>query len=117
MQSSTSCTICRCNRWRGHRHYSLAGRAREPNNSLRRDTSRNAGAGVAFIAEVAISFALTTVLFTSITTHFRYTPYFVGALYAIYHARDTALRNEHESRADLWLGVCVATACPLGFRR
>src|SRR5258706_3651541 len=51
------------------------------------------GSGVAFIAEVAISFALMlTVLFTS--NHnllFRYTPYFVGALYAIFITLETPL--------------------------
>jgi len=49
--------------------------------------------GVAFIAEVAISFALMlTVLFAS--NHdllSRYTPYFVGALYAIFITLETPL--------------------------
>jgi aquaporin Z len=51
------------------------------------------GAGVAFIAEVAISFALMlTVLFTSNHNLLsRYTPYFVGALYAIFITLETPL--------------------------
>jgi aquaporin Z len=51
------------------------------------------GSGVAFVAELAISFSLmVTVLFT--TNHdtlARYTPYFVGALYAIYITFETPL--------------------------
>ncbi len=44
------------------------------------------GAGVAFIAEVAISFALmlTVLLASNHKVLSRYTPYFVGALYAIF---------------------------------
>ena len=51
------------------------------------------GPGVAFIAEVTISFALMlTVLFTSSNNLFsRYTPYFVGALYAIFITLETPL--------------------------
>ena len=51
------------------------------------------GPGVAFIAEVAISFALMlTVLFASNDNVFsRYTPYFVGALYAIFITLETPL--------------------------
>jgi aquaporin Z len=51
------------------------------------------GSGVAFIAEVAISFALMlTVLFTSNHNLLsRYTPYFVGALYAIFITLETPL--------------------------
>ena len=51
------------------------------------------GSGVAFIAEVAISFALMlTVLFTSNHNVLsRYTPYFVGALYAIFITFETPL--------------------------
>jgi aquaporin Z len=51
------------------------------------------GAGVAFIAEVAISFALMlTVLFASNNNVLsRYTPYFVGALYAIFITLETPL--------------------------
>jgi aquaporin Z len=51
------------------------------------------GAGVAFIAEVAISFALMlTVLFTSNHNLLsRYTLYFVGALYAIFITLETPL--------------------------
>jgi aquaporin Z len=51
------------------------------------------GVGVAFIAEVIISFALMfTVLFAS-NHHLlsRYTPYFVGALYAIFITLETPL--------------------------
>jgi len=51
------------------------------------------GAGVAFIAEVAISFVLmSTVLFASnhtVLSH--YTPYFVGTLYAIFITLETPL--------------------------
>jgi aquaporin Z len=51
------------------------------------------GTGVAFIAEVVISFGLMlTVLFTS--NHkmlYRYTPYFVGTLYAIFITLETPL--------------------------
>ena len=51
------------------------------------------GSGVAFVAELAISFNLmVTVLFT--TNHetlARYNPYFVGALYAIYITFETPL--------------------------
>jgi aquaporin Z len=51
------------------------------------------GAGLAFIAEVVISFALMlTVLFTSNHNLLsRYTPYFVGALYAIFITLETPL--------------------------
>jgi len=51
------------------------------------------GSGVAFIAEVAISFALMlTVLFASNHAVLsRYTPYFVGALYAIFITLETPL--------------------------
>ena len=51
------------------------------------------GAGVAFIAEVAISFVLMfTVLFASNhTLASRYTPYFVGTLYAIFITLETPL--------------------------
>ena len=51
------------------------------------------GDGVAFVAELAISFSLmATVLFTSNhETLARYTPYFVGALYAIYTTFETPL--------------------------
>lgn len=51
------------------------------------------GSGVAFIAEVAISFALMlTVLFTSNHNLLsRYTPYLVGALYAIFITLETPL--------------------------
>jgi aquaporin Z len=51
------------------------------------------GAGVAFIAEVVISFALMlTVLFTSnYDVLSRYTPYLVGALYAIFITLETPL--------------------------
>jgi len=51
------------------------------------------GAGVAFIAEVVISFALMlTVLFASNHNLLsRYTPYFVGALYAIFITLETPL--------------------------
>src|SRR5262249_7271073 len=51
------------------------------------------GAGVAFIAEVAISFVLMlTVLFaTNNTLLSRYTAYFVGALYAIFITLETPL--------------------------
>jgi aquaporin Z len=51
------------------------------------------GPGVAFIAEVAISFALMlTVLFTSNNNVLsRYTPYFVGVLYAIFITLETPL--------------------------
>jgi aquaporin Z len=51
------------------------------------------GAGVAFIAEVVISFVLMfTVLFASNHNLLsRYTPYFVGALYAIFIALETPL--------------------------
>jgi aquaporin Z len=51
------------------------------------------GAGVAFIAEAAISFALMlTVLFASNHNLLsRYTPYFVGALYAIFITLETPL--------------------------
>jgi aquaporin Z len=51
------------------------------------------GPGVAFIAEVAISFALMlTVLFTSSNNLLsRYTPYFVGALYVIFITFETPL--------------------------
>jgi aquaporin Z len=51
------------------------------------------GTGVAFIAEVAISFALMlTVLFASNRNALsRYTPYFVGALYAIFITLETPL--------------------------
>lgn len=51
------------------------------------------GIGVAFIAETAISFSLMlTVLFTSCHNSLsRYTPYFVGALYAIFITLETPL--------------------------
>jgi aquaporin Z len=51
------------------------------------------GNGVAFVAELAISFSLmATVLFTSNHENLaRYTPYFVGALYAIYTTFETPL--------------------------
>ncbi len=51
------------------------------------------GSGVAFVAELAISFSLmATVLFaTNHETLGRYTPYFVGALYAIYITFETPL--------------------------
>jgi aquaporin Z len=51
------------------------------------------GAGVAFIAELTISFALMlTVLFASNHTVLsRYTPYFVGVLYAIFITVETLL--------------------------
>ena len=51
------------------------------------------GTGVAFIAEVVISFALMlTVLFASNDNLLsRYTPYFVGALYAIFITLETPL--------------------------
>jgi aquaporin Z len=51
------------------------------------------GNGVAFVAELAISFSLmATVLFTSNhETLARYTPFFVGALYAIYITFETPL--------------------------
>jgi aquaporin Z len=51
------------------------------------------GNGVAFVAELTISFSLmATVLFTSNhETLARYTPYFVGALYAIYITFETPL--------------------------
>ena len=51
------------------------------------------GDGVAFVAELAISFSLMlTVLFVSNHDNFaRYTPYFVGALYAIYTTFETPL--------------------------
>jgi aquaporin Z len=51
------------------------------------------GPGVAFIAELAISFALMlTVLFASDNNVLsRYTPYFVGALYAIFITLETPL--------------------------
>jgi aquaporin Z len=51
------------------------------------------GVGVAFAAEVVISFALMlTVLFTSSHNLLsRYTPYFVGALYAIFITLETPL--------------------------
>jgi len=51
------------------------------------------GAGVAFIAEVAISFALMLVVLLAAnhTTLSRYTPYFVGALYAIFITLETPL--------------------------
>jgi aquaporin Z len=51
------------------------------------------GVGVAFTAEVVISFALMlTVLFASNHNLFsRYTPYFVGALYAIFVTLETPL--------------------------
>jgi aquaporin Z len=49
------------------------------------------GAGVAFIAEVVISFALmlTVLMATSHNALSRYTPYFVGALYAIFITLET----------------------------
>jgi hypothetical protein len=79
------------------------------------------GSGVAFIAEVAISFALMlTVLFASNHAVLsRYTPYFVGALYAIFiNGRNTAIRNEYESRPNLWLGISrPLLACPLDLFR
>jgi aquaporin Z len=51
------------------------------------------GEGVAFVAELAISFTLmATVLFSSNHANpARYTPYFVGALYAIYITLETPL--------------------------
>jgi aquaporin Z len=51
------------------------------------------GNGVAFVAELAISFSLmATVLFASNHENLaRYTPYFVGALYAIYTTFETPL--------------------------
>jgi aquaporin Z len=51
------------------------------------------GPGVAFIAEVAISFALMlTILFASSNNLLsRYTPYFVGVLYAIFITLETPL--------------------------
>ena len=51
------------------------------------------GAGVAFIAEVAISFALMLVvlLVSNHTTLSRYTPYFVGTLYALFITLETPL--------------------------
>jgi aquaporin Z len=51
------------------------------------------GDGVAFVAELAISFSLmATVLFASNHENLaRYTPYFVGALYAIYTTFETPL--------------------------
>jgi aquaporin Z len=51
------------------------------------------GSGAAFLAELAISFSLmATVLFTSNhETLARYTPFFVGALYAIYITFETPL--------------------------
>jgi len=51
------------------------------------------GDGVAFVAELAISFTLmATILFSSIHGNLaRYTPYFVGALYAIYITLETPL--------------------------
>ncbi len=51
------------------------------------------GNGVAFVAELAISFSLmATVLFVSNRDNLaRYTPYFVGALYAIYITFETPL--------------------------
>src|SRR6266851_9412356 len=51
------------------------------------------GNGVAFVAELAISFSLmATVLFASNHENIaRYTPYFVGALYAIYTTFETPL--------------------------
>ncbi len=51
------------------------------------------GAGIAFAAEVVISFVLmVTVLFASNHNSFsRYTPYFVGALYAIFITLETPL--------------------------
>jgi aquaporin Z len=51
------------------------------------------GSGVAFVAELAISFSLmATVLFASNHDNLaRYTPYFVGALYAIYITFETPL--------------------------
>jgi aquaporin Z len=51
------------------------------------------GSGVAFVAELVISFSLmATVLFASNHENLaRYTPYFVGALYAIYTTFETPL--------------------------
>ena len=51
------------------------------------------GAGVAFIAEVAISFALMLTVLMAVNHHVlsRYTPYFVGALYALFITLETPL--------------------------
>jgi Major intrinsic protein len=66
------------------------------------------GNAVAFVAELAISFILmTTILVVSNReTLARYTPYYVGALYAhIHNLRDAAFRDEHESRTNVWLSI------------
>ena len=67
------------------------------------------GPGVAFIAEVAISFALMlTVLFVSNNNVLsRYTPYFVGTLYAIFITLETPLSGMLGTSRPL-------LACPLG---
>src|SRR5262245_31570752 len=96
------------------------------------------GAGVAFTAEVVISFVLMlTVLFASNHNAFsRYTPYFVGALYAIFITFETPLSGMSMNPARtfgsafrggywhaLWvyflaptLGMLVAAECFLRMR-
>ena len=98
-----SCTICRCNRWRGHRHCSLAGRAGAPNNSLRRDTSRNVRGRCCVHCRSGHFVCFDAHRFVHLQSQLTFSLHAVfcrRTLRDFYHARDTALRNEHESRAQ-----------------
>ncbi len=64
------------------------------------------GVGVAFLAEIAISFfMLTMVLVTSNSLKLsRFTPIFAGLLVAIYIIFENPLSGEYESGAFVWVG-------------